>query len=224
MKKAFLKVHSDAQIAAEALRRATLLAGQGIATPRASRGAAVDEVLFEHIDGATGAALIPGETQNILQLLASLHSTDVPGLASYDPFLRVHTRLHLNQALPIQDIVEETVPTGTATLHGDLHVGQFIKDKHGIIWVIDLDDLAKGPIEADLANFAAHLATSEQFGGFEYWFDEIRLAWRRQGQNLDDEVFKRFFRFALVRRHLKLREAGRGDFETEVLAFLQNSA
>jgi hypothetical protein len=53
------------------------------------------------------------------------------------------------------------------TIHGDCHVGQVIFDyASGQWWVLDLDDVALGVPEHDLANFAAHLvSTSTIFKG-----------------------------------------------------------
>lgn len=53
------------------------------------------------------------------------------------------------------------------TIHGDCHAGQIIFDyASGQWWVLDLDDVALGVPEHDLANFATHLvSTSTIFRG-----------------------------------------------------------
>jgi len=137
--------------------------------------------------------------------------------------MRIRSRLSLTSSSEIGAVLEESVPTGTATLHGDLHVGQFVQDRMEKVWVVDLDDLALGPPEADLANFTAHLATSAS-GGIAHWATRIRGAWHNLGEHCDDEIFARHLRFALVRRHLKLREANRQDFQSEVVTYLGDSS
>lgn len=220
----FLKTHPDAATAAEALRRSTLLRTQGLATPSASLGSSAEEVLFEHIEGCSGSTLLHGELDLLLKALAQLHRAEIAGLPVYDPFLRIRPRLRLSDAEAVRGIVQEVVPTGSITLHGDLHVGQFIGDQQGSIWIVDLDDLAIGPAEADLANFTAHLATSDPHCQIAQWSDAVCTAWTEHGHGINTGVFDRFLRFSLVRRHLKLREAGRPDFEAEVLTYLRESA
>jgi aminoglycoside phosphotransferase (APT) family kinase protein len=46
-------------------------------------------------------------------------------------------------------------------VHGDYHLGQLLLEEDPRTpWLLDLDDLALGPRESDLGNFAAHLATT----------------------------------------------------------------
>jgi hypothetical protein len=220
----FVKSHAGAAAAAEALRRATALSAAGVHTPAARPGRNGREIVFDRIDGPAGRGLLDAGLTALLQPLTALHRARIEGLAPYDPFLRIRPRLPLATLVPAADILSETVPRGSATLHGDLHVGQFLRDGAGKVWIVDLDDLALGPPEADLANFAAHLATSTEGGGIARRADEVRDAWRRLGLGFRADVFVRYLRVALVRRHLKLRAAGRPDHEAEVLRYLRESS
>lgn len=220
----FLKHHRNAHVAAEALRRSRLLAGQGVLTPVAQPGPSDDALLFEHIDGVCGIDLVADNLDAMLALVHDVHQTTVPELPIYDPFLRIRPRLGLSTDVLVRAIVEENVPAGDATLHGDLHVGQFLRDGAGAVWIVDVDDMAIGPPEADLANFTAHLATSEPRRGIDFWARSICTRWRDGGRELDQKTFEQYLRFALVRRHLKLRERGRDDFESDVAAFLSDSS
>lgn len=219
-----MKRHPDAATAAVARRRSTALCAAGLATPYARQGTDERDVVFERIDGETGQRLVDTDLGPILSAVARLHRSRVPGLPAYDPFRRIRPRLALATRIPVREILAEPVQRGTATLHGDLHVGQLIRDARGKVWIVDLDDMAAGPPEADLANFAAHLATSPGSPGIAHAADRVTTAWRRLGERHDDKVFARFLRFALVRRHLKLRQSGRPDHEADVLAYLRDSS
>lgn len=179
-------------------------------------------MVFDQVDGEIGPGLLD-DIEGLFRTLVRLHRAPVPGLCAFDPFLRIRPRRHLAIAGPLRKVLDEPVPKGAATLHGDLHVGQFIRDGAGKAWIVDLDDMALGPPEADLANFTAHLATSMS-AGVGYWADRVQLVWADLGQECDPQLFTRFLRFALVRRHLKLREAGRPDFENQVMAYLRESS
>jgi hypothetical protein len=220
----FLKTYRDGATAAEALRRSSILRRAGVTTPDAL--ACLDDprqISFERIEGETGLTLLVSDLRDLLEPVARLHASPVAGLVRFDPFRRIRPRQALLRNETARAILAETVPDGTATLHGDLHAGQFIRDAGGTVWIVDLDDLALGPPEADLANFAAHAATSLQ-GGVALWADRVRAAWRDIGRACDDDIFRRFLRIALVRRHLKLREAGRPDHEAMILAYLRDSS
>lgn len=220
----FVKTHANAAVAQEALRRSHVLRKQGVQTPAATAGTVPNEILFDRIEGKTGTELIAGAALPLLRAVTVLHQAQVQGLPGYDPFLRIRPRIGLTEVALLHDILSEPVPTGTATLHGDLHVGQFIRDQSGSVWIIDLDDLAVGPPEADLANFAAHLATTLPGEGIAGWSAQVRQTWTGMDQPLDPRVFGQYLRFALLRRHLKLRAARRPDFEVDILSYLRASA
>lgn len=219
----FLKHYSDRAATEEAVRRSSALRSADVSTP-AILGFGKTTIDFQKVDGQSGGLLDLDDLSPLLSEVARLHQASVKNLPRYDPFLRVRPRLTVPTRLPVSDILSEPVPNGTATLHGDLHVGQFIRSDDQTIWIVDLDDLAIGPPEADIANFAAHLATSLRSRSIRDWSGRVCRAWAEIGGALEDAVFHRFLRFALLRRHLKLREAGRPDFEKEILTYLRDSS
>lgn len=219
----FVKAYPDAAAARRSLHRSAALRAQNVQTPAARPRPNPLETVFDLVNGTTGLPLVSCEIGTLLGTVAGLHACKVSGLRPFDPFLRIRPRLALATSPLIRAVLDEPVPQGAATLHGDLHAGQFIRDPEGTIWIVDLDDLSLGPPEADLANFAAHLSTSLS-GGIAYWSSRVRTAWRGLSRPCDERTFRRYLRFALVRRHLKLREAGRPDFETEVVAYLRESS
>jgi aminoglycoside phosphotransferase (APT) family kinase protein len=82
-------------------------------------------------DAAAARVLGSGRLQSIGTTMARLSATELPASQSY------------------------------GLVHGDFHLGQLIRLRGGNGFVIvDLDDLALGPPEADIANCAAHIATS----------------------------------------------------------------
>lgn len=220
----FLKRYTTALHAVEALRRSKVLRDQSVQTPAARPGATPSELVFDKIEGATGRQLIGRDMQPLLKPVADLHAVSVPNLGPYDPLLRIRSRLRLTQVAVFRDIANGSAPLGRSVLHGDLHVGQFIVAPDSGVWLVDLDDLALGPPEADLANFAAHLATTEPGSGIAAWSSRVCVTWEALGHNVDGSVFTRYLHLALVRRHLKLREAGRTDFEAPILTYLRESS
>lgn len=219
----FLKRYASAAQAAEALRRTRVLRAQSVHTPAATCGPTPSELDFETIEGRTGHNLIGHDLRPLLQSVARLHGAIVPNLAPYDPLLRIRPRMALTDVPLLHQIANGPAPQGRAVLHGDLHVGQFIVSSEGAVWLVDLDDLAMGPPEADLANFAAHLATTEPGLGIAEWSRQVCDAWASLGHTSDNHAFTRYLHLALLRRHLKLREAGRPDFEGPILAYLRES-
>lgn len=220
----FLKRYADAGRAQEALRRTRALRRHSVQTPAAQPGPDATTLVFDRIAGQTGRALIGLPMAPLLRALSGLHAARVPDLPTYDPLLRIRTRLELTNKPLLREIADGPVPTGRAVLHGDLHVGQFVVEPSGAVWLVDLDDMAIGPPEADLANFAAHLATTMPAPGIAACAGEVCRAWAKLGGALDPEVFRRYLHLSLLRRHLKLREAARPDFEAEILAYLRESA
>ena len=219
----FLKTYAGPEKATEALRRSTALRHAGVTTPKA-RVLAPDSLGFDQIDGISGLSVLKSSLSALLTPLAQVHRATVPGLRPFDPFLRIRPREHLITSKTIARVLRENPPVGTATLHGDFHVGQLIRDTDGKVWIIDFDDLAIGPPEADLANFVAHLSTSDitldLFNRLIGWSGQVFHIWRNLSAACDMDVFNSYLRIALVRRHLKLRQAGRPDFEAEIIDFL----
>ena len=220
----FLKRYADAELAREALRRTRALRRNSVQTPAVGPGPDAMTLVFDRIAGQTGRALIGLPVAPLLRELSRVHAATVPDLPAYDPLLRIRSRLNLTDKPLLRDIADGRVPTGRAVLHGDLHVGQFIVEPSGAVWLVDLDDMAVGPPEADIANFAAHLATTVPSRGIAACAGEVCRVWTGLGGVVDPGVFTRLLHLSLLRRHLKLREAGRPDFETEILAYLRESA
>lgn len=220
----FLKHYADAGRAQEALRRTLALRQQGLPTPMAGQGPSPETLRFQRIEGQTARDLIGVALTPLLHAIRRLHAAQMNGLPAYDPLLRIRPRLALTDNPHLKRLAEGPVPTGRALLHGDLHVGQFIREPSGKIWLIDLDDLAIGPPEADIANFAAHLATTDPRVGIAEWATHVCGAWVSVGGSVAPSVFTRFLHLALLRRHLKLRAAGRPDFEAEICAYLRDSS
>ncbi len=113
-------------------------------------------------------------------LLATFHAVaSVPeDVADFDALAKVRSRLapghaahrlgsaSVRRAAILADAIEQALGGVAADrsrrvlLHGDLHAGQILADGAGAPVVIDLDDLAMGAAEADIANLGAHLVTS----------------------------------------------------------------
>ena len=225
----FLKQHASAAVAAEAIRRSVALCAAGVPTPAAGRGGSPCVVEFDRVEGATGRALLECDPVALLRPLRAMHAVAIEGLPAYDPALRIRPRLGVDTPAAMRRVTDAAVtdaavPGGGATLHGDFHIGQLIAAPDGTVWVVDLDDMAVGPPEADLANFAAHLATSdpgETVGpALARWLAWILEAWQRIADPPRPAMLERYLHLALVRRHLKLREAGRPDFGAEILRLI----
>ncbi|MGB3281159.1 MAG: phosphotransferase, partial [Pseudorhodobacter sp.] len=173
----FLKHYTDAGRAREALRRTLALRRHGFPTPAAQEGPDPNTLAFDLIKGRTGRDLIRGTLSPLLKVVSRLHAAKVPDLPTFDPLLRIRPRLALADEPLLRRVAEGAVPNGRALLHGDLHAGQFIQEPSGEVWLLDLDDLAIGPPEADLANFAAHMATTDAGLGVAGWAEQVCRDW-----------------------------------------------
>lgn len=227
----FLKSFPAADDAREAARRANDLAALGVATPTARLSGGRD-VSFRRIDGVSGLRLAQRPPEEWLRPLTGLHRARLAGAAAYDPILRIRPRVHLISHSGVGAALERLgggAPLGGALLHGDFHLGQLVRSVDGAVWIIDLDDLATGPPDADIGNLIANLATQPELGGtFEdrltRWRATIISCWRVVGGEPELPALDRFIALALIRRHLKLREAGREDFETEIARVVTSAA
>lgn len=224
----FVKVFATAAEAGEAIRRSALARSAGVPTPGAQAGPNSMSVAFDRIDGDSGIGLVDlCGLAGLLGPLAALHRTPAQGLAPYDPFLRIRPRLAeapdsgVDAALLAR--VGAGLPRGGVALHGDFHAGQLIRDSRGDVWIVDLDDMAVGPAEADLGNFAAHLATRPETGvaplrtSLEHWCDRVCAAWPTP---CDRGLVVRYMRIAALRRALKLRERGDRNLLPELLTLM----
>ena len=191
-----------------------------VPTPAARATAEPGVVAFTELRGTGGLALVAelgtAVLAELLRPLAALHGAEVAGLPAFDPLLRIAPRI--GPATPgwigreIADCLDAT-PSDAApvVLHGDFHAGQVIRDGAGTVWLLGLDDIAAGPAEADLGNFAAHLATRPETrrgpvrAGFESWLAATLAAYPDGG---DAGLAQAFGRLALIRRALKLHDGG----------------
>jgi hypothetical protein len=166
-----------------------------------------------HLSFEQIAVAAPPSLADMLEVLNRLNRMPPDGLIRFDPFLRIRPRLcaapphikGLAATLEAQDAALRW--SGSAVIHGDFHPGQTIRDRSGKTWLLDLDDLALGPPEADLGNLAAWLATSAA-GRLD---DQARAAMTMVlalSPQARPDLAAHFFRIALVRRCLKLVEKG----------------
>lgn len=209
----------------EAIRlvaRTEALIAAGVPTPTVAVDDAEATVTMARIEGEGGLTAIAREgapaLRRVLQPLTTLHPVQLPDLPIFDPVVKIAGRLARSPNAAISAIMEDAlrhVGKGgkASTIHGDFHARQVILDGKGRGWVLDLDDLAAGPPEADLGNFAAHLATRSEtaleFPGasFAYWL-EVTLNTFEEWGPIDHALAEAHGRLALVRRALKLAEAG----------------
>lgn len=227
---AFLKAFDSEAAAREAERRSTALRRQAVRSPLAEVTGAT--VRFQRIEGLSGLPLVQGPPVRWLAPLAALHACRLDGIALFDPLRRIRPRLELLGHPGLRRALHglaAPAPRGSALLHGDFHLGQVICDEQGVAWLIDLDDLAIGPAEADLGNLIANLATQAALPGpfaarLAHWRRSILGAWSRLGQRPRAPLVDHFTALALIRRHLKLREAGQPDFEAEIAAWVTRAA
>lgn len=217
----FVSSHPEALAAADLRRRIRTLFDGRVPGAVANPAPPGPYARFQVVEGNPGATLSPRDLALMLSTVAHYHRSRAPDLPAHDPFPQIRRRLPLATRIPVREILLLRIPTGGATLQGNLHTGQFHIDESGRVWIADCDGMARGPAEADLADFTAHLATSPGEGGIDDWSARIRATWRTLGRDLDGGVFDLFLGLALVRRHLALREAGMPDLESEVLRYLR---
>jgi aminoglycoside phosphotransferase (APT) family kinase protein len=202
----FYKRLATRAMAETALCRSAAARAAGVATPAASPTAIPEVVRFDRIE-ATGIATLA----QMLTVLPPLHRMPQDGLRRFDPFARILPRLaradpqmhHLAKVL--QRLDQAMAWDATHVVHGDFHPGQVLLDPAGQVWVIDLDDLALAPPEADLGNLAAWMATQipgETGAQADHALAQIAAAapWA------DPRLTRHFCKIALLRRALKMRE------------------
>ena len=212
---------------ARLVARTGALRAAGVATPEARATDQSDVVAFPRIQGESGLTMLIDRGEVALAPLvaaaAVLHGADAPKLQRLDPLTRIRPRLADGAPSWIERWIRCHLPParGGGPVHGDLHAGQLIRDRRGRVWLLDLDDLAAGPPEADLGNFAAHLATrpetrrGEPLMGLTYWLTQVLV----HAPGADPGIAARYGRIALLRRALKLAEQG----ERALLEALSNA-
>jgi hypothetical protein len=171
--------------------------------------------------------------------LVRLHGTDPAGLdlQPLNPWRRIDPRLLELQGTAYSDMARvlfraalgarpsterrladlgvQRHGAAQAVVHGDFHIGQLLFARVGDEpWLLDLDDLALGPRESDLGNFAAHLATVDQC--VNCTFDRFRgltsllcpLYDALAECRVDRNTVEAYGAIALLRRALKLHRRG----------------
>lgn len=225
----FYKRVSGPVEAGDLIVRASELARAGGKTPVPSYCPDRNALSFPAIEGTSGMALIDKVALSyLLSPLQALRRAKISDLPFFDPFAKITARLDANApqwlTARIEALEDIACETG-GVVHGDFHCGQMIRDGSGYLWLIDLDDLAQGPVEVDLGNFAAHLATRPETRrrrlaqGVPFWAEQVQDAWGRLGEVCNPALFRRYVDIAVTRRALKLHDV-RG--ESEVLADLEH--
>ena len=212
-----LKRFSTETAATAANDRATALQAAGINTPHPTRTDG-RTLRFPRICGTTGADLLKA-LPDLLAPLTRLNQLRLPclDLPQHDPLRRIRPRLALAPdgvaRLVEQQLGQLPAPTD-ALCHGDFHPGQVIRDASGQSWLLDLDDLAHGPAEADLGNLIAWLAT-RPLPSSQPLAERIRqsqavvlTAWTAIGCRADHALLVPYTTLAVIRRALKRAERG----------------
>jgi hypothetical protein len=204
----FQKRYPSATHAETALRRSLAARSAGVATPAVLHGGDQASLHFERIN--TGAA--PSLAQ-MVEAVHRLEAMPTDGLTRFDPFLRIRPRLsaappHIRRLAT--DLADRDAAVGwpaATVIHGDFHPGQCLQDRSGIVWLVDLDDLALGPPEADLGNLAAWMATNVE-GNLEKRTCDAMAKVHSLSRQSDPALIVHFSRIATLRRALKLAEKG----------------
>ncbi|MEZ5652608.1 MAG: phosphotransferase [Burkholderiaceae bacterium] len=227
-------------LAERAAARSRALATAGMSTP-VGRVDAHDRCLL-HFDRIDGPALMPGELARsparlraIMALIRSLHTLDESfglRLGPVDPLERIRPRFAAHGGDWMVAVIAETCarldrsPQSGGLVHGDLHAGQFIIDTDGALWIVDLDDLAIGPPEADLGNFAAHMATVAEHArcgkriAIETSLARVERAYAPGPTAIDRTRLRDYACLALIRRALKRAEHGDADLADRLASWL----
>jgi aminoglycoside phosphotransferase (APT) family kinase protein len=228
-----IKTFASGADAARAIVRARALRAAGLPTPTACACPTDDRrVSFERIEGESLPEPDSPATRPIwkeaLRIIGRLHGLDpgaVDTLPPHDPLTRIRGRLtHHGRPWMAHVLDRSLAMVGTCSggrapvgpVHGDLHPGQFLADEGGSVWIIDLDDMAIGHPEADLANLAAHAATHGPQRGrrerFRICLDAVGGFAGDAGITFDPQRLLGHAYLALIRRALKADE--RADPET----------
>jgi Phosphotransferase enzyme family len=198
-------------VAADLARHRSLAAmASGVPTPAVLARIGPKALSFERIV-PHGQPTLAG----MLAVLQRLNRMPPDGLIRFDPFLRIRPRLGAAPSR-IRALVSELEAQDAAlywpansVIHGDFHPGQTMMDRSGKVWLLDLDDLALAPQEADLGNLAAWSATCTE-GNLDTQARAAMLGLLALAPEADPLLSEHFLQIALVRRALKL--AGKGQF------------
>lgn len=204
----FHKRYASGEAAFTALQRSKVVRAAGVSTPVARPTALPEVLIFDRIVAGATPSL-----SEILATLAPLHRMRGAQCRRFDPFARILPRLTggmpaIQRRVAGLEVVDRALGWPAETVvHGDLHPGQVIRDGRGQTWLIDLDDLALGPAEADFGNLAAFLATQRP-GPLPDMARQAIAGIVAEATSADPALVGHFCDIALVRRALKLRERG----------------
>jgi predicted trehalose synthase len=204
----FYKRHTTAFAVQTALRHSNAARIAGIPTPAARPSDDPEVLVFDRIE-AEGTPTL----SQLVAALAPLRRMPSGGLPRFNPFARILPRLAdtppaiFSRVTELQAADQALNWPAASIVHGDFHPGQVLRDRQGKIWLIDLDDLARGPTEADLGNLAARMAT-QTAGRLDVLSHRATEAVLAQAPAANAALMAHFRDIALLRRALKLRERG----------------
>ena len=206
----FLKHYPSRRVADTAWHRSAVAQQHGVPTPPVQERSGPMTLGFQRVTAEGQPTLA-----EMIDVLARLHRIPPQGLDRFDPFLRIRPRLAqappevvaMAERLAAQDAA--LVWRETAVIHGDFHPGQLLRDRKGKVWLVDLDDLALAPPEADLGNLAAWQATQLPVVGLAEKVAAVQALILAAAPWAVPALIGHFCQIALLRRALKL--AGRGQ-------------
>lgn len=210
--RAFVKRYPSQAAATTAWQRSTAAQAAGVQTPAAQGRIGAHSLAFDQIIPAN-----PPSLAQMIAVLAPLHRMPAHGLARFDPFLRIQPRLPdapapvRAQCLALQAQDKARDWPATTVIHGDFHPGQTLRDGAGTIWLIDLDDMALAPAEADFGNLAAWMATQtpcDLTTALTTALGNILASARIGRADVIPDLALHFGRIAVLRRALKLARRG----------------
>jgi hypothetical protein len=205
---AFKKRYPSAVAADVALLRSHAARRVGVPTPAVHTMVGRLVLSFERV-----VASDPPSLAQMVAVLQCLQRLPPDGLTRFDPFLRIRPRLGFAPAricalvTALQATDQALHWPDSSVVHGDFHPGQTIRDTTGKIWLLDLDDLALAPTEADLGNLAAWFAT-QAAGNLDHFARHALAQVLALSPGADPALTRHFLKIALVRRALKLAEKG----------------
>jgi hypothetical protein len=205
----FEKLYPSVEAADAAFQRSLSARRSGVPTPAVQGRNGPMRLSFDRV-----VASAPPTLAQMVKALQTLHRMPPDRLTRFDPFLRIRPRLG-GAPLHIQAFVRDLEAQdaalhwpATAVIHGDFHPGQTIQDRSGTVWLLDLDDLALGPTEADLGNLSAWIATRSE-GSLETQARNAMTEVLALAPQANPVLTRHFQKVALARRALKL--AGKGQ-------------
>jgi Phosphotransferase enzyme family len=204
----FKKDYPSVAAADAAMHRSVAARQAGVPTPAVLGRNGTLQLSFERVISAE-----PPTLDEMVESLLRLNRMPLDGLSRFDPFLRIRPRLgaapsHI-RALVMELEARDAALRWPATtvIHGDFHPGQVMRDRSGMVWLLDLDDLALAPPEADLGNLAAWIATRAE-GNLDTQARSAATMVLALAPHAAPDLTGHFLQIALVRRALKLAEKG----------------